>query len=567
MGKLKVSTALWMVFAWMLSVPVIAQEQKQPPNPIAEIRVSPTRIDWSPSVNAERWELTFTGPGDLFRQSGFEAGKSPSLSLFDSAGDRLPDGTYTWELRGTRPPRGARGEAASARQAGGTIGKRMAAGTARPLVISGHFSIRNGSFVEMPVESPKPPGPSIGTKDLVNSGNFVVQGNACIGSSCATNDANYSALKIKSVQPNILFDGIALPEGGGGSSQDWALMANPSGAPQFSLADFTNASFPFSVAAGAPSNSLYVASNGNVGLGTSTPTSWADLHVYTSATENASAVFGPDPNSGPSFAIGYAGFTFGRGAAGLNVFPDASATPPNPSFRFMTNTIERMIITNTGDIGIGTTLPSTKLHVFGNGGTNKLLVEEASATTTPREILELRNNGGTIVILKDTSQAPRWSFGTSGTSFVTDNQANAGVELSLTATGNLTIAGTLTQGSSREIKTDFVTLDPKEVLARVSSLPVSLWSYKSESAVRHVGPMAEDFHQVFGLGADDKHIAPGDQAGVALLAVQGLNQVVQDNAQEVATLRRENADLAKRIEVLEALLSTMLDRQGAQAPK
>jgi hypothetical protein len=75
--------------------------------------------------------------------------------------------------------------------------------------------------------------------------------------------------------------------------------------------------------------------------------------------------------------------------------------------------------------------------------------------------------------------------------------------------------------------------------------------------------MAEDFHQAFGLGEDDKHIAPGDQAGVALLAVQGLNQVVQDKAQEITTLRRENAELAKRVEALEAMLSKML----AQAPQ
>jgi hypothetical protein len=178
-------------------------------------------------------------------------------------------------------------------------------------------------------------------------------------------------------------------------------------------------------------------------------------------------------------------------------------------------------------------------------------------------MLEIRNRGGAIMIYKDSSLTQRWSNGTSGSSFVIDEQAHAGVEFSLTNTGNLTIAGFLTQGSSRDLKTDFSSLDPKDVLARVSALPVSLWSYKTENAVRHVGPMAEDFHQAFGLGADDKHIAPGDQAGVALLAVQGLNQVVQDKAQELATLRRENAELAKRVEALEAMLSKML----AQAPQ
>jgi hypothetical protein len=195
--------------------------------------------------------------------------------------------------------------------------------------------------------------------------------------------------------------------------------------------------------------------------------------------------------------------------------------------------------------------------------TNKVLIEETNATTTPREMLEIRNKGGSVLIYEDTSVAQRWATGTSGANFLLDEQAHTGVEYIFTNTGNLTIAGVLTQGSSRDLKTDFTSLDPKDVLARVSALPVSLWSYKTENAVRHVGPMAEDFHQAFGLGADDKHIAPGDQAGVALLAVQGLDQLLQSKGQEIATLQRENADLAKRVEALEAMLSKVMSAKAA----
>lgn len=176
----------------------------------------------------------------------------------------------------------------------------------------------------------------------------------------------------------------------------------------------------------------------------------------------------------------------------------------------------------------------------------------------------MKNNGGTAIIVDDTNVAQRWALSTNGSTFILDEQANAGVEYTFGNTGNLTIAGTLTQGSSRDLKSDFASLDPKEVLARVSTLPVSLWSYKTQNGIRHVGPMAEDFHQTFGLGEDDKHIAPGDQAGVALLAVQGLNQVLQSKAEEISTLQRENADLTKRIEALEALLSRAMDTAPSQ---
>ena len=41
--------------------------------------------------------------------------------------------------------------------------------------------------------------------------------------------------------------------------------------------------------------------------------------------------------------------------------------------------------------------------------------------------------------------------------------------------------------------------------------------------------MAQDFHAAFGLnGADDKHISMVDEGGVALAAIQGLNQKVEE---------------------------------------
>ena len=47
-----------------------------------------------------------------------------------------------------------------------------------------------------------------------------------------------------------------------------------------------------------------------------------------------------------------------RGAGFLNVRPDSGAAAPNPSLRFMTANVERVIITNIGNIGIGMSNPS-----------------------------------------------------------------------------------------------------------------------------------------------------------------------------------------------------------------
>jgi len=79
-------------------------------------------------------------------------------------------------------------------------------------------------------------------------------------------------------------------------------------------------------------------------------------------------------------------------------------------------------------------------------------------------------------------------------------------------------------------------------------LPISQWSFKGDPQITHLGPMAQDFHAAFGLGTDDRHIATVDADGVALAAIQGLNQ----------KLERENAKLKARLEKLEQLLNDKL---------
>jgi hypothetical protein len=100
--------------------------------------------------------------------------------------------------------------------------------------------------------------------------------------------------------------------------------------------------------------------------------------------------------------------------------------------------------------------------------------------------------------------------------------------------------------SDRALKTNFGTVDPTDMLTRVRALPIATWNYTSDDAsVRHIGPMAQDFAALFGVGADDRHIHPLDGQGVALAAIQAL-------AGELERLRAENARLAARIDALES---------------
>lgn len=78
--------------------------------------------------------------------------------------------------------------------------------------------------------------------------------------------------------------------------------------------------------------------------------------------------------------------------------------------------------------------------------------------------------------------------------------------------------------SDQNIKRDFVSVDPNEVLDKLSRLPVGLWSYQTEgSTVRHIGPMAQDFMASFGVGSSDRTIMQVDADGVSFAAIQALN--------------------------------------------
>jgi len=101
--------------------------------------------------------------------------------------------------------------------------------------------------------------------------------------------------------------------------------------------------------------------------------------------------------------------------------------------------------------------------------------------------------------------------------------------------------------SDRNAKEHFTAVNPCAVLAKVASLPVTEWNYKTDSqTVRHIGPMAQDFHAAFDLdGTDDKHISVVDEGGVALAAIQGLNEKVNEKDAEIQALKARLAKLER----------------------
>lgn len=120
--------------------------------------------------------------------------------------------------------------------------------------------------------------------------------------------------------------------------------------------------------------------------------------------------------------------------------------------------------------------------------------------------------------------------------------------------------------SDRNAKQDFAPIDGVAILEKVAALPLSTWSYKAQdSSIRHIGPMAQDFHTAFGLGTDNKRITAVDADGVALAAIQGLYHKLAERESEISELRQQNADLQNRLTTLERLVADIaVQRLAAQ---
>jgi trimeric autotransporter adhesin len=109
--------------------------------------------------------------------------------------------------------------------------------------------------------------------------------------------------------------------------------------------------------------------------------------------------------------------------------------------------------------------------------------------------------------------------------------------------------------SDRSLKENLEPVDGRAILARVALLPITTWNYLSqEASIRHMGPMAQDFYAAFGLGEDDVSIATLDLDGVALAAIQGLAEIVEEQSERIEQLETQNAGLEERLAALEARL-------------
>lgn len=105
-------------------------------------------------------------------------------------------------------------------------------------------------------------------------------------------------------------------------------------------------------------------------------------------------------------------------------------------------------------------------------------------------------------------------------------------------------------------KTNFRDVDGDDVLLKIRAMPIREWSYIAQDpAIRHIGPTAQDFRAAFGLGEDPLGIGTIDADGVALRAIQALEE-------RTRALQNENAMLRQTLEEIRQELKQLLAPYG-----
>ena len=140
--------------------------------------------------------------------------------------------------------------------------------------------------------------------------------------------------------------------------------------------------------------------------------------------------------------------------------------------------------------------------------------------------------------------------------------------LEMASGAHVTPGGAWTNASDVNLKENFEEIDQRELLEKLAALPIETWNYRKEDgSVRHLGPMAQDFFEAFGLGGSDKAITTVDTAGVALASIQALLRLLEERESQIAELREENRDFVQRLELIEDKLRGLGESERRQRTK
>lgn len=139
------------------------------------------------------------------------------------------------------------------------------------------------------------------------------------------------------------------------------------------------------------------------------------------------------------------------------------------------------------------------------------------------------------------------TLGTSASVTIQADASGAANPIEHSSGAHLTIGGDWINASDENLKENFQPVDGSDILEKIEELPILQWNYRSQSdEVTHIGPTAQDFKEVFGVGSNDKTISTIDPSGIALAAIKQLSKENNELKSQVAELKKMVEELAKK---------------------
>jgi len=177
---------------------------------------------------------------------------------------------------------------------------------------------------------------------------------------------------------------------------------------------------------------MRISSTGYIGIGTNAPFSM--LHLHANATSTDVRMILSDNTSTASASRGFQMIKSTANEARIINYE-------NTSMRFSTNATERMCITNTGNVGIGTVSPFSMLHLHANAtatDVRMILSDNTSTASASRGFQMIKSTANEARIMNYENTSMRF-------------HTNATERMCITSTGNVGI-GTATIQSSYKLQ-------------------------------------------------------------------------------------------------------------------
>ena len=215
-----------------------------------------------------------------------------------------------------------------------------------------------------------------------------------------------------------------------------------------------------------------------------------------------------------------------------------------------------VMVMGGGKVGIGRNIPSADLHI----NTGSFLLGTSSAKQ-----LRFRDTGGAVDI--ESLGVPLYINNSSGQeTYLMGGDVGIGETTpseKLHVAGNIYATGSITPGSSRELKENIRELSADEAIKALNNLYPQKFYYKADNEDEHVGFIAEDVPELLAT-KDRKGVSSMDVVAVLTKVVQEQQRVVEEqrnvNQQQqkiIAGLEKEMNELKRVMKLKGSLASVM----------